>query len=50
MCKSLVDIKLLLYDKYVIIFSCYRCINNKFMGHYIMVIYQNGFIEKTVVM
>ena len=38
MYKSLVDIKLL-YDKYVVIFSYYRCINNTLMGHYIMVVY-----------
>ena len=39
MYKSLVDIKLL-YGKYVVVFSYYRCIkNNTLMGHYIMVVY-----------
>ena len=39
MYKSLVDIKLL-YGKYVVVFSYYRCINNiTLMGYYIMVVY-----------
>ena len=36
MYKFLVDIKLL-YGKYVVVFSYYRCINNNtLMGHYII--------------